>query len=363
MKPEELEALFLGPSNSIKDAAACINRSGRGLVAALVVDDEHRLMDVVTDGDIRRAVLDGLGLDTPVLELKARKAHATISNPLTAPAKWDRARLLAFMRARQIHQLPLLDEAGRVVDLVKLTDLLPQEPLEIQAVVMAGGHGTRLRPLTADLPKPMLPVGDRPLLELTIEGLRSAGIQRVNVTTHFLPEKIKDHFGDGSRFGVDINYINEDTPLGTAGALALMEPHSGPLLVMNGDILTQVDFRAMVEFHREQKAQLTVAVREYDVVVPYGVVECDGPRVKDVREKPTYKFFVNAGIYLIEQEICELIPKGERFDMPDLINKLIKSGQVVANFPIMEYWLDIGQHADYAKAQTDFKNGKLDPSR
>ena len=144
---------------------------------------------------------------------------------------------------------------------------------------------------------------------------------------------------------------------------ALMEPGSGPLLVMNGDILTQVDFRAMVEFHREQKAQLTVAVREYDVVVPYGVVECDGPRVRDVREKPTYKFFVNAGIYLIEPKICELIPKGERFDMPDLINKLVKGGQVVANFPIMEYWLDIGQHADYAKAQTDFKNGKLDQAR
>lgn len=363
MKREELEALFLSASNTVKDAAACINRSGRGLVAALVVDREQRLLDVVTDGDIRRAVLDGVSLDTPVLQLKERKAHAPISSPLTAPAKWERAQLLAFMRARQIHQLPLVDDAARVVDLVKLTDLLPQAPLMIQAVVMAGGHGTRLRPLTVDLPKPMLPVGDRPLLELTIEGLRSAGIQRVNVTTHFLPEKIRDHFGDGTRFGVDINYINEDTPLGTAGALALMEPGGGPLLVMNGDILTQVDFRAMVEFHREQQAQLTVAVREYDVEVPYGVVECDGARVMSVKEKPTYKFFVNAGIYLVEPKVCELIPKGQKFDMPELINTLVESGQTVANFPIMEYWLDIGQHADYAQAQDDFKAGKLDHVR
>jgi dTDP-glucose pyrophosphorylase/CBS domain-containing protein len=355
----DIQKLFIRPQDSIKLAAECINRNQRGL-AALVVDGQQKLLDIVTDGDIRRAILDGISLDTHVATLRSRKAQTAFPTAVVASASLNKAELLVFMRMRGIQQVPLVDAAGRVVDLVKLSDLLPNGALAVQAVVMAGGLGTRLRPLTTDLPKPMLPVGDRPLLELTIENLKTAGIQRVSVTTHFRPEKIREHFGDGREFGVEISYLNEDTPLGTAGALALMEDAGEPLLVINGDILTQVDYRSMMGFHRDHRADLTVAVRQYDLQVPYGVLECDGPYVQKVREKPVYNYFVSAGIYILEPSVRKLIPRGRRFDMPDLINSLIESKHKVVSFPVVEYWLDIGQHVDYAQAQEDVEAGRFD---
>jgi len=353
MNSADIRALCIGPEDSIKLAADCINRSRRGL-AALVVDKGGKLLDVVTDGDIRRAILEGLSLDTPVSALKMRKDSSGFPEPVVATVGLAKAEVLRLMRERSVQLLPLVDERGCVVDIVKLADLVPEPlSLNVQAVVMAGGLGARLRPLTADTPKPMLPVGNKPLLELTIANLRAAGINRVSVTTHFLPEKIRDHFGDGSDFGVQISYINEDTPLGTAGALSMIEKIDEPLLVINGDILTKVDFGAMLAFHREHHAALTVAVRQYDLQVPFGVMECSGALVTGVREKPTYNFFVNAGIYLLEPEACRMIPQGNRFDMPDLISDLIKAKRKVVSFPVTEYWIDIGQHLDYARAQED----------
>ena len=201
----------------------------------------------------------------------------------------------------------------------------------------------------------MLPVGDRPLMQRIVEQLRQAGIRRVNISTHYLPEKIIEHFGDGRDFGVTLNYVTEDRPLGTAGALSLMEMPNEPLLVINGDILTRVDFRAMLAYHREHEADLTVGVRQYDLRVPYGVVECEGPRVRQLREKPQISFLVNAGIYLLEPSVHCYIPNGQCFDMTDLIEKLLAEGQMVVSFPIVEYWLDVGQHEDYEKAQEDIK--------
>jgi len=222
-------------------------------------------------------------------------------------------------------------------------------------VIMAGGFGQRLRPLTEKLPKPMLPVGEKPVMELIIDQLRNAGIQKVNVTTHFKPDKIRDYFGDGRAFGVDLTYVSEESPLGTAGALSLIGEKNEPLLVINGDILTQVDFRTMLAFHREHGAEITVGVRQYDLQVPYGVIESDGTTVTGLHEKPMLNFFVNAGIYFLEPSVHELIPQGEHFDMTELINALLAKGRPVASFPIVEYWLDIGQHADYAKAQEDIQ--------
>jgi NDP-sugar pyrophosphorylase family protein len=225
---------------------------------------------------------------------------------------------------------------------------------------MAGGFGSRLHPITKDLPKPMLPIGDRPLMELTIRRLHRAGIRRINITTYFLPEKIIDYFGDGKPFGVEINYVKEESPLGTAGALGLMQVPKDPLLVINGDILTTMDFRAMLIYHRRHKADLTVAVRHYDIRIPYGVLECDSHRVRRLREKPTYSFFVNAGIYLLQPTVHRYIPNNQRqrYDMTDLIETLIADGRAVVSFPVMEYWLDIGQHADYQQAQADLKKGR-----
>jgi NDP-sugar pyrophosphorylase family protein len=252
-----------------------------------------------------------------------------------------------------LRQIPVLDNEDRVVDLVMLDDLIPIQDLPLQAVIMAGGMGTRLRPLTEDLPKPMLPVGGKPLMELVIKQLRQVGIRRVNVTTHYKPEKISDHFGDGSAYGVELNYVNEDKPLGTGGALGLMDAPTETMLVINGDILTQVDFRAMLAYHRENRADMTVAVRQYDIKVPYGVIECVGVQVCALKEKPQMHFLVNAGIYLLEPKVYEFIPSGEHFNMTDLIQRLLDSNHTVVSFPIIEYWLDIGQLADYEQAQND----------
>lgn len=347
----ELERFLVRSHSSIREVMACLDRNAKGI--ALVVDEERRLLGTVTDGDIRRAILDRVSLDAPASELLARKVHPLYRQPTTARLGTPPGDLLRLMQERSVRHIPLLDEAGRVADLVTLNDLLPDQVLPLQAVIMAGGRGARLRPLTDELPKPMLPVGDRPLLEWIIEQLRQAGIRRVNVTTHYQPEKITDYFADGSAFGVELRYVNEDRPLGTAGGLGLLAPPQEPLLVINGDILTQVDFRAMLAYHQEHRADMTVGVRRYDLQVPYGVVESDGLYVRRLTEKPQLSFFVNAGIYLLEPAVHQYIPNGQRFNMTDLIQRLLDEGRPVVSFPIVEYWLDIGQHADYAQAQED----------
>lgn len=354
-----IEKLFVRPDDPIREVIACIDRNVKGI--ALVVDAERHLLGTITDGDIRRAILAGLSLDLPVTELLARKATSPYPRPVTAPASTSHESLLELMQTRSVRQIPLLDDDGCVVDLMTLDELAPPRVLPLQAVIMAGGPGTRLRPLTEQLPKPMLPVGDRPLMELTIERLRQAGIRRVSVTTHYLGERIAEHFGDGSAFGVELNYVSEEQPLGTAGALGLVQTSGEPLLVINGDILTRMDFRAMLAYHRKHRADLTVAVREYDFQVPYGALECDGPFVRALREKPVLRFLVNAGIYLLEPSVSQYIPAGQRFDMPDLIQTLLDQGRPVVSFPILEYWLDIGHHAAYAQAQEDIQNGRWAP--
>ena len=334
----------------------CVDRGSCGI--ALVVDKEKRLSGTITDGDVRRAVLAGTDLESPVSELLSRKITTQYPKPVTAPVGAKRELLLEILRQNELRQLPVLDDEGRVVDLIMLDDLIPTQDLPLQAVIMAGGMGTRLMPLTEDLPKPMLPVGGRPLMERVIEQLRQVGVRRVNVTTHYKPEKISDHFGDGSSFGVELNYVNEDRPLGTGGALGLMDAPKEPTLVINGDILTQVDFRAMLTYHQEHKAVMTIAVRRYDIKVPYGVIECEGAHVCALKEKPQMHLLVNAGVYLLEPKVYEFIPNGEHFNMTDLIQWLLDSDQIVASFPIIEYWLDIGQLEDYERAQNDICSGR-----
>jgi dTDP-glucose pyrophosphorylase len=354
---KNLDQLLVKPSASIREVMACIDQNAKGI--ALVVDDDRHLIGTITDGDIRRAILDGIDVDSTIQKLLKRRRATPYPEPITAPAGTSDAELVQMMNHRAIRQIPLLDEEGRVVDLALLNDLVMEYETPLTAVVMAGGYGTRLRPLTKDVPKPMLPIGDRPLMELIVEQLRKSGIQRVNVTTHYLADKIKEHFADGQDFGVEIDYVDEYRPLGTAGALGLMEPPDQPLLVMNGDILTRIDFQAMLSYHREHDADLTVGVRQYDLEVPYGVVECEGPQVRRLREKPRYNFLVNAGIYLLEPLVHRYIPNGQRFDMTDLIEKLIKVGRMVVSFPIVEYWLDIGEPVDYEQAQEDVRNGRV----
>jgi dTDP-glucose pyrophosphorylase len=334
----------------------CIDRSGKGI--ALVLDEERHLLATVTDGDIRRAILAGMDLDLRVSELIDRRSHGHGSRPVTASLGTPNDELLHTMNEMGLRHVPLVDDDERVVGVVMLGDLAKEYELPLRAVVMAGGFGTRLRPLTEDLPKPMLPLGSRPLLELIVEQLRDAGIRKVNVATHYKGDMISDHFKDGQDFGVDIRYVKEDQPLGTAGALSLLEESDEPLLVINGDILTRVDFRSMLNFHREHQADLTVAVRLYEFNVPYGVVLTDGVAVKGISEKPIVRQFINAGIYLLSPPVRRLVPNGQPYDIPDLIQRLISEGRSVVSFPIREYWLDIGKADQYDQAQSDVAAGR-----
>ena len=348
----ELEPLLLQADATVRSAMECIDRNRSGI--ALVVDAQRRLLGTVTDGDIRRAMLGEVGLDAPVGVLLERQQELNEDRPipLTAPVGSHPAELVALMQRYDVRQIPLVDEDDRVQDLALLHELVDVEGPPLRAVVMAGGFGTRLAPLTEDTPKPMLPVGDRPLLERIIEQLREAGIRHVNLTTHYRADVIAAHFGDGREHGVEIEYVPEERPLGTAGALGLVDA-DGPILVMNGDILTRVDFKAMHRFHDEHDAEMTIAVRPYEARVPYGLVELSGSQIVSIAEKPLARGFVNAGIYLLNPDVCRLVPHGQRFDMPQLIDRLVEAGRRVVGFPLREYWLDVGRLDDYERALAD----------
>lgn len=349
--------LFVTPATSFRDVLAIINAAGQGI--ALVVDEARHLIGVITDGDARRAVLAGVPLTASTEQLLQRKPQS--SGPITAPAATPIHELVTLVQRTGVSHVPLVNDESQVVGFVGLDDLLAEEDLALQAVVMAGGLGRRLQPLTENTPKPMLKVGDRPLMEHIIETLSQAGIRQVNIATHYLSEQITEHFGDGGRFGVEVNYMPEKRLLGTVGAVGLLPENGTPTLVINGDILTTVDFRAMLSFHREHHADLTVAVRHHEVQVPYGVVESDGVNLTGISEKPKHRHLVNAGIYLMEPHVRQYIPSGERCDMTDLIELLLGARRTVICFPVWEYWRDIGHSSDYAQAVDDVRNGRLSP--
>ncbi|MCB2103000.1 MAG: nucleotidyltransferase family protein [Rhodobacterales bacterium] len=355
---EDVMARFaVAPETPMRDVLALIDRNGEGV--ALVLDGDGRLLGIITDGDVRRALLANADFGRAVSEFLSTKRVRAWEKPLTAPPEATADDLLRLMTVRLVRHLPLVGRDGRLCGLALKSQLDRGHDLGLRAVVMAGGFGVRLRPLTDDTPKPLLPVGDKPVIERIVEQLRESGVRHVNITTHYHADKIRDHFGDGRDFGVRVQYTHEEEPLGTAGALALMERGTDPLLVVNGDILTAVDFRAMLDFHREHEAVLTVGVRRYEVPVPFGVVEADGARVTALTEKPVLSHFVNAGIYLLEPDVLDALPPGDKLDMTDLIQRLLDAGRMVASFPIHEYWVDIGQHQDYRRAQADAAAGRL----
>lgn len=349
--PVELTDILASLATSVRDVIRLIDSIQRGIV--LVVDNDRHLLGTITDGDIRRAMLNGVELDAPIGSLLVGTGPWPRHRPITAAVGTHSDQLMEMMIGRSVRHIPILDPADRVVSLVTLDELLPIKVLPVHAVLMAGGFGSRLQPLTSDIPKPMLHVGGKPVLELIIGQLQRAGIRHITVATHYLPDAIRNHFGDGDAFEVEIQYIQEDRPLGTGGALGLIAPPEHTLLVMNGDIVTQVGIREMLSYHREHGADMTVAVQHYEMQVPYGVVESDGSNVRRVREKPQISFFVNAGIYLLEPSVFNHFPRGIPFNMTDVIQWVLDAEKPVVSFPIREYWLDIGHHADYSRAQND----------
>ncbi|MGI2172351.1 nucleotidyltransferase family protein [Shewanella sp. MF05960] len=335
----------LAPKQSIRDALEIINL--HALQVALVVDDNDQLQGVVTDGDIRRALLNNLTLDQSVALVMNR-------NPIIATFDTPKQKLIRLMEQKSILAIPLI-KAGKVAGLQTLKQVLNQPYYDNPVLIMAGGFGMRLRPLTDNCPKPMLKVGNKPLLEMTILNFAKAGFVNFYISTHFMPDQIKDYFGDGSRLNVNITYIHEDEPLGTGGALGLLPDDipALPLIMMNGDVLTKVDFQRLLDFHNENEAHATMCVREYEYQIPYGVINGKGNTVVSMEEKPTQRFFVNAGIYVVSPEIIKQVSVNQVIDMPTLLDNKIQTGGNVLMFPLHEYWLDIGRLDDFNRAQAD----------
>ncbi len=340
------QAARIAPDRTIHDAIRTIDEGA--IRIALVVDAENRLLGTVTDGDIRRGILKGIALDGPV-------THVMNPRPIMARVEESREKILETMKQTRLHQIPVVDGQGRLVTVEILDDLLQAHHRDNWVVLMAGGLGSRLRPLTEDCPKPLLKVGSKPLLEIILDNFLEYGFRKFYLSVNYKAEMVKDHFGDGSRWGIQIRYIHEDQRLGTAGALSLLpERPTLPVVVMNGDLLTKVNFQHLLDFHAEHDARATMCVREYDFQVPYGVVRIDNHRILSIDEKPVQRFFVNAGIYVLEPETLDCIPSSTCFDMPDLFLKLIGQNRETAVFPIREYWLDIGHIEDFARANGDF---------
>ncbi len=353
-----LKKLFILSEDSIKKAIKSIDEGERRISLVVESHEKPKILATITDGDIRRAIVAGNGLDQSVQKLLETRQYFHSSGTVTAKADQPDQELLAIMKKEMIRQIPILDDQGMVIDLVTIEDLQPREELPMKALIMAGGEGIRLRPLTNDLPKPMLPIGNQPLLELIVNELRDSGIRDVNISLGYKKEKIVEHFRDGKTFGVDINYFSEDEPLGTAGAIGLMGNLDKPTLVINGDILTNVDFRGMLNHHQKNNAAITVGVRWVDFEIPFGVVECTGINVAHLKEKPTYTYLVNAGVYIVDPRINSYIQQGQHIDMTDLIQCLLDNHEKVIQYPIVEYWMDIGQYHDYQKVQKDVLNRK-----
>ena len=340
------EKVLLAPSTSIIRGMEVIDNSS--LQVALIVNDDKRLLGTVTDGDIRRGILRGVLLDEPIHKIM----H---TNPTVAHLEDKPEDLYALMKLKQLRQIPILDDHGRVISVEFYDFIALSSQLDNWVVLMAGGLGTRLQPLTDDCPKPLLEVGGRPILQTILESCIKHGFNRFYLSVSYKAKMVEDYFGNGSRWGVDIRYIREDKRMGTAGALSLLpERPTKPFLVMNGDLLTKVNFKQLLDFHLEHCAQATMCVRDYDFQVPYGVVKIQQHRLVDIEEKPAQKFFVNAGIYVLEPEVLDMIPKDEFYDMPSLFMKLVALHHETIVFPIREYWLDIGNKVDFEQAIGDF---------
>jgi len=344
---EDWRQICVHPKQTIREALQVIDEGGKQI--AIVADEQNHLEGVATDGDIRRGILDNVDLDAPVQSVMNE-------DPVTARPQEDRQSLIDRMRARRIHQIPLVDNEGRIVGIEVLNNLLEPEARPNPVVLMAGGLGTRLRPLTEDCPKPLLEVGDQPILETILERFITHGFHRFYLSVNYKSGMIEDYFGDGSDWDVDISYLHEEKRLGTAGPLSLLpERPQETMIVMNGDLLTKLNFAHLLDYHRDQDAIATMCVREHETQVPYGVIETDDQQMTGIEEKPTERYFVNAGIYVLEPKTLDLVPENDFFDMTELFEAIIEREVEATVFPVREYWQDVGQKEDFRRANGEYE--------
>ncbi len=338
------QQIVVPPDTPIRSVIEIIEESA--LQIALVIDQNKCLIGTVTDGDIRRGILKGISIDNFVKNVMNK-------SPFCITPNYNRDELLAAMNERKVHQVPVVNENDNVIDLVTI-DLLYNKKIKRNnwVVLMAGGLGTRLLPLTKAKPKPLIEVRGKPLLENIIENFISYGFRKFYISVNYKGDMIKKHFGNGEKWGSEIRYLDEDTPLGTAGALGLIDDARGqPIIVMNGDLVTKVNISEMLNFHIQSNAKATMGVREYDHQVPFGVVEVDNGAILSIDEKPIHQFLVNGGIYILQPETLKKLPEGLAIDMPSFFEHLIKDGKKCVAFPIHEYWIDIGRFEDMERAK------------
>ena len=343
-----VENIVLSKEDTILKALELLDLYALRIV--LVVDENNQLLGSVTDGDIRRGLLKGQDLHASVESVMHTTPYSIDEGSLT-----DR-QIFEIMREKRYLALPIIKN-GQLVNIITLDDLIRTKRKENPVFIMAGGFGTRLRPLTDKCPKPMLPIGGKPLLETIILSLKEQGFYKFYISTHYLPEIIKNHFGNGENFDIQIQYVHENEPLGTGGALSLLPRQEVdlPFIMINGDVLTNMNFSKLIDFHISQNAVATMCVREFQYQIPYGVVNSEKNNIQSMTEKPSYYFDINTGIYVISPELLEQV-EAQFIGMPTILEQQIGKSQKVVSYPIHEYWLDIGQMEDYNRAQRDIIN-------
>lgn len=348
---ERITKHTLNITSSVREALIKLDKLALDAIL-FIVDNQNKLMGSLTDGDLRRGFIIGYGFETPITEFIQ-------SNPLFVVEGKIVMDELEKYKAKNLKIVPVVNKQLQVVNIINFRDTSTIIPAD--AILMAGGKGTRLRPLTENTPKPLLIVGDKPIIEYNIDRLAGVGIKNIYLSINYLGEQLETYFGDGSDRALNISYVREDKPLGTIGSLLLVEDFKhDDILVMNSDLLTNIDFADFYKLFKEDNADMAVAATPYNVDVPYAVMEVDGEnQVKSLKEKPRYTYFSNAGIYLLKKEVLKMIPQNTFFDITDLMEKILEMNLKLISYPINGYWLDIGKPEDYKKAQEDIKHIKL----
>ena len=342
MDKSVLRKTFLGIDATVRDVIESLAESSMQIV--IIVSDDTTLLGLVTDGDIRRGLLCGHGLEAAVTEIM-------VSSPMIVDLATTRDKAVKQMLDNGIRHMPVVDEDNCVVNMYLLEDSLVRLEHENTIVIMAGGFGKRLLPYTENCPKPMLPISGKPMLEHIIERAISQGFRNFIISVFYLPEKIIDYFKNGSAWNINIEYIKEESPLGTAGALSLLpQSPSLPIIVTNGDLLTNIGYKEILDYHIKQSSKATMAVREHKIKNPFGVVKTNGVNITGFEEKPIHRSIINAGVYVLDPVALELLHENGVCDMPTLFNRVNKAGYETVAFPMHENWLDIGNPEDLTSA-------------
>ena len=342
----KIDEIKINQNASIKEALEVIDKGA--IKVAVVLSDDGLLLGMLNDGDIRRALLKGMSLGDSI-------AGIINKHPVVANINDTKERILELANEKKLHQIPIISN-GKLIGIQDIREFLAPKNKPNKVILMVGGLGTRLRPLTNDVPKPMLDVGNKPILHTIVENFAKYGYTDIIMCVNYKSEIIKEYFGNGDKFGVKIEYVLENKRMGTAGALSLLQKRpKDDFFVMNGDLLTNVNFEYLHEYHKDSNALASICIRKYEMQVPYGVVNVRANKVTSIEEKPTQSFFVSAGIYMFSPIVLDFIPKGVFYDMPTLFSELLKHDFPIHPFPIREYWLDIGRMDEYRRANDEYE--------